>query len=67
MPNPLSAGIRARFELLFEQGLTGRETGRCLAISAASASRLGQKLKRGLVRGMSPTSFKRCDFYKPQE
>ena len=48
MPNPLSADIRARFELLFAQGLTGREIGRRLMISAASASRLSQKLKQGL-------------------
>ena len=39
MPNPLSADIRARFEVLFCQGLTGREIGRRLMISAASASR----------------------------
>lgn len=49
MPNPLSADIRARFEVLFAQGLTGREIGRRrLMISAASASRLSQKLKQGL-------------------
>ena len=48
MPNPLSADIRARFEVLFAEGLTGREIGRRLKISAASASRLSQKLKQGL-------------------
>ena len=48
MPNPLSADIRARFGLLFAQGLTGREIGRRLMISAASASRLSRKLKQGL-------------------
>ena len=48
MPNPLSAEIRTRFELLFAQGLTGREIGCRLMISAASASRLSQKLKTGL-------------------
>lgn len=48
MPNPLSADIRARFEVLFAQGLTGREIGRRLMISSASASRLSQRLKRGL-------------------
>ena len=37
MPNPLSADIRARFEVLFCQGLTGREIGRRLMISAAHA------------------------------
>lgn len=48
MPNPLSADICARFEMLFAEGLTGREIGRRLMISAASASRLSQKLKQGL-------------------
>lgn len=48
MPNPLSADIRARFEALFAQGLTGRQIGRRLMISAASASRLSRKLKQGL-------------------
>lgn len=48
MPNRLSADMRARFEVLFAQGLTGREIGRRLMISAASAWRLCQKLKRGL-------------------
>jgi transposase len=48
MPNPLSADIRTRFEVLFSEGLTGREIGRRLMISAASASRLSQKLKQGL-------------------
>ncbi len=48
MPNPLSADIRARFESLFAQGLTGREIGRRLMISAASASRLSHRLERGL-------------------
>ena len=48
MPNPLSADIRVRFEVLFAQGLTGREIGRRLIISAASASRLSRKLKQGL-------------------
>mgnify|MGYP001822095432 CR=1 FL=1 len=37
MPNPLSADIRAGFEMLFAEGLTGREIGRRLMISAASA------------------------------
>ena len=48
MPNPLSADIRTRFEVLFSEGLSGREIGRRLLISAASASRLSQKLSRGL-------------------
>ena len=48
MPNPLSADIRSRFEALFAEGLSGREIGRRLMISAASASRLSQKLRQGL-------------------
>ena len=52
MPNPLSADIRARFEVLFAEGLSGREIGRRLMISAASASRLSRKLKQGL--GLTP-------------
>lgn len=48
MPNPLSADIRSRFERLFAEGLSGREIGLRLMISAASASRLSQKLRRGL-------------------
>jgi transposase len=40
--------IRVRFEKLFAEGLTGRGVDRRLMISAASASRLAQKLKRGL-------------------
>lgn len=48
MPNALSADIRARFEVLFAQGLTGREIGGRLMISAVSASRLSQKLRQGL-------------------
>lgn len=48
MPNSLSADIRARFEVLFAEGLTGREIGRRLMISTASASRLSQRFKCGL-------------------
>ena len=48
MPNPLSNGIRTRFEMLFAQDLTGREIGRRLMISAASASRLPQRREQGL-------------------
>ena len=48
MPNPLSADIRTRFQKLFAEGLTGREIGHRLMISAASASRLSQKLKQGM-------------------
>ncbi|WP_282130170.1 hypothetical protein [Roseobacter litoralis] len=48
MPNPLSTDIRTRFERLFAEDLSGREIGRRLMISAASASRLSQKLRQGL-------------------
>lgn len=61
MPNPLSADIRTRFEVLFGQGLTGREIGRRLMISAASASRLSQKLKQGL--GLTPADNPRNTGY----
>jgi hypothetical protein len=40
MPEPLSADIRSRFRRLYDEGLSGREIGRRLMISAASASRL---------------------------
>jgi transposase len=61
MPNPLSTDIRARFAVLFAQGLTGREIGRRLMISAASASRLSQKLKQGL--GLTPADNPRNTGY----
>ncbi len=48
MPNPLSADIRSRFRQLFDEGLSGREIGRRLMISAASASRLAQKIRQGV-------------------
>ena len=48
MPNPLSTDIRTHFERLFAEGLSGREIGRRLMISAASASRLSQKLRQGM-------------------
>ena len=54
MPNPLSPDIRARFQVLFNQGLTGREIGRRLMISAASASRLCQRLRQGLSIAPAP-------------
>lgn len=47
MPNPLSADVRSRFRRLYDEGLTGREIGRRLLICSASASRLGQKIRRG--------------------
>lgn len=48
MPNALSADLRSRFCKLYDEGLTGREIGRRLMISAASASRLAQKIKCGV-------------------
>ena len=55
MPNPLSADIRARLEVLFAKGLTGREIGRRLMISAAFASRLSPTLKQGLCLSPAKT------------
>jgi transposase len=52
MPNALSADVRSRFEILYREGLSGREAGRRLIISAASASRLAQRIKRG--SGLEP-------------
>jgi len=52
MLNALSADIRLRFETLYREGLSGREAGRRLMISAASASRLAQRIKRGT--GLEP-------------
>ncbi len=52
MPNALSADVRSRFEILYREGLSGREAGRRLIISAASASRLAQRITRG--RGLEP-------------
>jgi len=52
MPNALSADIRLRFETLYREGLSGREAGRRLMISAASASRLARRIKRGT--GLEP-------------
>jgi transposase len=54
MPKPFSADIRDRFRLLFEEGLSGREAARRLLISAATASRLARRLKRGA--GLQPAS-----------
>ncbi len=52
MPKPLSSDLRTRFQKLYTDGLTGREIGRRLMISAASASRLGRKIMRG--EGLDP-------------
>ena len=48
MPEPLFADIRSRFRRLYDEGLSGREIGRRLMISAATASRLVQKIRRGV-------------------
>ena len=47
MPAPLSFDIRHRFQRLIKKGVSGREAGRRLLISAASASRLGSKIANG--------------------
>ena len=47
MLNPLSADICRRFRRLFLESFSGREIGRRLMISAASASRLAQKIRQG--------------------
>jgi transposase len=54
MPNPLSADVRRRFHRLYDEGLTGREIGRRLMICAASASRFGQKIRRGASLDPAP-------------
>jgi transposase len=58
MPKPLSADIRSRFRRLFDEGLSGREIGRRLMISAASASRLAQKIRRGVSLAPAPNRRK---------
>ena len=57
MPNPLSADVRSRFRRLYDEGLSGREIGRRLMICAASASRFGQKIRRGA--GLDPAPNRR--------
>lgn len=47
MPKSLSSDIRDHFRLLFDDGLSGREAARRLLISAATASRLARRPKRG--------------------
>lgn len=58
MPNPLSADIRIRFRRLYDEGLSGREIGRRLMISAASASRLAQKIRQGVSLDPAPNPRK---------
>ena len=58
MPNALSADVRSRFRKLYDEGLTGREIGRRLMISAASASRFAQKIKRGVSLDPLPNQRK---------
>lgn len=58
MPNPLSADVRSRFRRLYDEGLSGREIGRRLMICAASASRLGQKIRRGASLDPAPNRRK---------
>lgn len=47
MPAPLSFDLRRRFQFCIEEGLSGREAARRLRISAATGSRLAQKVRRG--------------------
>ena len=47
MPAPLSLDLRRRFQLCIDEGLSGREAARRLRISAATGSRLAQKVRRG--------------------
>lgn len=52
MPNAPLADVRSRFEMLYREGPSGREAGRRLMISAASASRLGRRIRQG--SGLEP-------------
>ena len=45
MPAPLSADIRNRFQALHQEGLSAREIGRRLLISAATAVRFTARLR----------------------
>jgi transposase len=47
MPAPLSLDLHRRFQLCLEEGPSGREAARRLRISAATGSRLAQKVRRG--------------------
>ena len=46
MPAPLSPDIRNRFQVLHREGLSAREIGRRLLISAATAVRFADRLRR---------------------
>jgi len=58
MPKPLLSDIRDSFPRLFEDGLRGREAARRLLISAASASRMARRLKRGASLQPAPNPRK---------
>lgn len=58
MPKPLSSDLRDRLRRLFEDGLSGREAARRLLISAATASRLARRLKRGASLQPAPNPRK---------
>ena len=45
MPAPLSPDIRIRFQALYNEGLSAREIGRRLLISAATAVRFADRLR----------------------
>jgi len=59
MPNPLSLDIRHRFRRYLSDGLRGRAAARLLLISAATASRLGQKIAKGDSLVAAPCGRKR--------
>ena len=46
MPAPLSPDIRNRFQVLHREGLSAREIGRRLLISAVTAVRFADRLRR---------------------
>lgn len=59
MPNPLSQDIRDRFQLLHTEGHSAREIGRRLLISAATAVRYADSLRRGCELTPAPNARRR--------
>ncbi len=59
MPKPLSLDIRHRFRRYLSDGFSGRAAARLLLISAATASRLGQKIAKGDSLVAAPCGPKR--------
>lgn len=56
MPNPLSAVLRHRFPQHFYEGLSGREIGHPLLLSAASATSLAQNIRHSISLYPVPNS-----------